>query len=285
MHARTTLALGVALAACARSATHPASPPCRASGGGQRRPPAEPMAQLRPRSRRDALLAARADRPRQRGAARARVDVSHRRARDAQRQRERARRAPSAGVRDDAARWSTACSISPPPTSASSRSTPRRGASAGRTIRTRAASGCAPARRTAASRTGRDAGPTARRDARIVYGTIDGRLIALDARTGRPVPSFGEGGAVNLRAGMTDVPGAYGDDVAAGDLPRPRHHRRARARGRGARAERRHPRVRRAHGEARVALPHACRARASQATRRGSRARGATAPAPTSGRS
>ena len=47
-------------------------------------------------------------------------------------------------------------------------------------------------------------------DARIVYGTIDGRLIALDARTGRPIPSFGDGGAVNLRAGMTDVPGAYG---------------------------------------------------------------------------
>jgi quinoprotein glucose dehydrogenase len=47
-------------------------------------------------------------------------------------------------------------------------------------------------------------------DARIVYGTIDGRLIALDARTGRPIPSFGDGGAVNLRAGVTDVPGPYG---------------------------------------------------------------------------
>jgi quinoprotein glucose dehydrogenase len=47
-------------------------------------------------------------------------------------------------------------------------------------------------------------------DARIVYGTIDGRLIALDARTGRPIRSFGDDGAVNLRTGMTDVPGAYG---------------------------------------------------------------------------
>ena len=47
-------------------------------------------------------------------------------------------------------------------------------------------------------------------DARIVYGTIDGRLIALDARTGHPIPSFGDNGAVNLRTGMTDVPGAYG---------------------------------------------------------------------------
>jgi quinoprotein glucose dehydrogenase len=48
------------------------------------------------------------------------------------------------------------------------------------------------------------------RDARIVYGTIDGRLIALDAATGRPVASFGDGGAVNLRVGVTDVAGAYG---------------------------------------------------------------------------
>jgi len=47
-------------------------------------------------------------------------------------------------------------------------------------------------------------------DARILYGTIDGRLIALDAGTGRPISSFGAGGAVDLRAGMTDVPGAYG---------------------------------------------------------------------------
>ena len=47
-------------------------------------------------------------------------------------------------------------------------------------------------------------------EGRILYGTIDGRLIALDARTGRPIASFGEGGAVNLRAGVTDVPGAYG---------------------------------------------------------------------------
>ena len=52
--------------------------------------------------------------------------------------------------------------------------------------------------------------PDGARDARIVYGTIDGRLIALDAATGRPITSFGDGGAVNLNAGATDVPGAYG---------------------------------------------------------------------------
>jgi glucose dehydrogenase len=53
-------------------------------------------------------------------------------------------------------------------------------------------------------------GPDGAREARIIYGTIDGRLIALDATTGRLVTSFGEGGTVNLRAGMTEVPGAYG---------------------------------------------------------------------------
>jgi glucose dehydrogenase len=52
--------------------------------------------------------------------------------------------------------------------------------------------------------------PDGSRDARIVYGTIDGRLIALDAATGRPVSSFGDSGAVDLRAGMADVPGALG---------------------------------------------------------------------------
>jgi quinoprotein glucose dehydrogenase len=52
--------------------------------------------------------------------------------------------------------------------------------------------------------------PNGSRDARIVYGTIDGRLIALDAATGRPIPTFGSGGAVDLRAGVTGVAGAYG---------------------------------------------------------------------------
>ncbi|HEU4721728.1 MAG TPA: PQQ-binding-like beta-propeller repeat protein, partial [Gemmatimonadaceae bacterium] len=47
-------------------------------------------------------------------------------------------------------------------------------------------------------------------EARILFGTMDGRLVALDARTGRPIPSFGDAGAVDLRRGMTDVAGAYG---------------------------------------------------------------------------
>jgi len=55
----------------------------------------------------------------------------------------------------------------------------------------------------------------ARRDelcsTRIFTGTIDGRLIALDAKTGRPCPEFGEGGTVDLTEGIGDVqPGEYG---------------------------------------------------------------------------
>src|SRR5262249_23575910 len=39
---------------------------------------------------------------------------------------------------------------------------------------------------------------------RIFAGTTDGRLIALDAETGQLVPTFGERGAVDLRAGVAD---------------------------------------------------------------------------------
>ena len=38
------------------------------------------------------------------------------------------------------------------------------------------------------------------RDRRVLFGTVDGRLFALDAATGRPRPDFGRGGAVDLRA-------------------------------------------------------------------------------------
>jgi len=40
--------------------------------------------------------------------------------------------------------------------------------------------------------------------ARIVFGTGDGRLIELDAKTGTPVVTFGENGTVDLRAGVAD---------------------------------------------------------------------------------
>ena len=41
-------------------------------------------------------------------------------------------------------------------------------------------------------------------DRRILSGTADGRLLALDARTGRLRTDFGEGGVVDLRAGVAD---------------------------------------------------------------------------------
>jgi membrane-bound PQQ-dependent dehydrogenase (glucose/quinate/shikimate family) len=41
-------------------------------------------------------------------------------------------------------------------------------------------------------------------DRRILYGTPDGRLVALDARTGRLRPEFGSDGMVDLRPGVAD---------------------------------------------------------------------------------
>jgi len=49
-----------------------------------------------------------------------------------------------------------------------------------------------------ALRASRDGSKTAR----ILAATADGRLISLDARTGKPDPSFGKNGAVDLREGM-----------------------------------------------------------------------------------
>ena len=41
-------------------------------------------------------------------------------------------------------------------------------------------------------------------DKRIFYTTVDGRLFALDAQTGKPCKSFGNEGAINLRQGVAD---------------------------------------------------------------------------------
>src|SRR4051794_18721152 len=38
---------------------------------------------------------------------------------------------------------------------------------------------------------------------RILFGTGDGRLIALDAQTGKPLLAFGDNGVVDLKAGIT----------------------------------------------------------------------------------
>jgi len=49
---------------------------------------------------------------------------------------------------------------------------------------------------------------------RIFTGTQDARLIALDAATGRPCSDFGQGGTVDLKAGLGEVvPGDYGVTV------------------------------------------------------------------------
>src|SRR5213080_1765845 len=42
-------------------------------------------------------------------------------------------------------------------------------------------------------------------EGRILYGTFDGRLIALDAKTGKPCRAFGKDGTVDLRAGIADA--------------------------------------------------------------------------------
>jgi len=45
---------------------------------------------------------------------------------------------------------------------------------------------------------------------RIIWGTLDARLIAVDAQLGQPCPEFGESGEVNLERGIGDtVPGWY----------------------------------------------------------------------------
>lgn len=41
--------------------------------------------------------------------------------------------------------------------------------------------------------------------ARIIEGTLDGRLIAVDARSGRPCADFGANGAVDIKTGMGEV--------------------------------------------------------------------------------
>jgi quinoprotein glucose dehydrogenase len=61
---------------------------------------------------------------------------------------------------------------------------------------------------------------------RIFFGTLDARLIALDARTGRPCVSFGDGGSIDLANGarptergeylVTSPPAVYRDLIIVG---------------------------------------------------------------------
>jgi quinoprotein glucose dehydrogenase len=74
------------------------------------------------------------------------------------------------------------------------------------------------------ARTRSGTGPCA---SRIVQATVDSRLIAIDAATGRPCPGFGRGGTVDLHEGvanlrqpehhkMTSPPVVAGDVIAVG---------------------------------------------------------------------
>ncbi|SKA20886.1 pyrroloquinoline quinone-dependent dehydrogenase [Consotaella salsifontis] len=55
-----------------------------------------------------------------------------------------------------------------------------------------------------------DAAETQACAARVIEGTIDARLIAVDAKTGKPCEDFGEGGQVDLWEGIGEkVPGWY----------------------------------------------------------------------------
>jgi len=53
---------------------------------------------------------------------------------------------------------------------------------------------------------------------RLFIGTIDGRLIALEAATGRPAPGFGKDGMVDLRLGVGSDIAETSPPVVAGDL-------------------------------------------------------------------
>ena len=50
-----------------------------------------------------------------------------------------------------------------------------------------------------------NAAPDSACAARVIEGTLDGRLIAVDARTGQPCADFGTGGAVDIKRGMGQV--------------------------------------------------------------------------------
>lgn len=70
------------------------------------------------------------------------------------------------------------------------------------------------------------ADPTASCAHRIVFGTLDARLIAIDGRTGQPCADFGKGGNIDLAAGarptergeylVTSPPAIYRDLVIVG---------------------------------------------------------------------
>lgn len=55
---------------------------------------------------------------------------------------------------------------------------------------------------------------------RLLHGTLDGRLIALDARTGKACPGFGDGGELDVAVRLTSPPTIFGDlAIVGGNAP------------------------------------------------------------------
>ena len=102
------------------------------------------------------------------------------------------------------------------------------------------------------------------KDERILYVTPGYRLVALDARTGIPVQSFGTRGVVDLKQDNDQTIDLVTGEVGLHSAPDRRrqhhHHRRGAPVGRrAARQEQRqglHPRIRRPERQADVDLPH-----------------------------
>ena len=57
-------------------------------------------------------------------------------------------------------------------------------------------------------------------DRRLLHGTLDGRLIALDAATGKPCAGFGDGGTVDVGVRLTSPPTIFEDlAIIGGNAP------------------------------------------------------------------
>ena len=115
----------------------------------------------------------------------------------------------------------------------------------------------------------------------IVFGSSDGKLYSLDAKTGKPNEAFGDNGIVNLEhAG--DPAGAarpQRPELAADRLQEPGHHRRHDAGEPAAGTGRRRARVGHAHRQAGVDVPLGSARRARSTTTRGPATAGRTARA------
>ncbi len=111
------------------------------------------------------------------------------------------------------------------------------------------------------------------------------RLYALDARTGKPVPSFGQNGSASLKEGLGDraQQPVRAVEHPGRDLQGPAHHRHAPVGRPGPVGAGPHPRLRRPHGSRALDLQDDSRSRASSATTPGPPTPGRTSAAPMRG--